>query len=113
MTLLMLCLSSSYIAIAKHYGGRIHDLTKELNLAVNKFAGLVTDMLRGVKTIKAFAMEQRVISEFDEQLWPLQLRSLAVNKETMFLGFHIEGMSYSHFRGDAGGERLFMSGGGN
>ncbi len=94
MAVLMVCMSCGYIAIGKFYGQRIHDLTKDFNLVVNKFAGQVTDMLRGVKTIKAFAMEQRVISEFDEQLWPLQLRSLAINKQTMFLGFYVEGLSY-------------------
>lgn len=94
MTLLILVMSIGYRVIAKHFWKKIHDLTKEFNLAVNKFAGVVTDMLRGVKTIKAFSMEQRVVSEFDEQLWPLQLRSLAVNKESMFLGFYVEGLSY-------------------
>jgi len=94
MTLLIVCMSCGYIAIGKYYGRRIHDLTKDFNLAINRFAGQVTDLLRGVKTIKAFAMEQRVMNEFDEQLWPLQLRSLDVNKETMFLGFHVEGLSY-------------------
>jgi len=94
MTVLMVGMSSGYIVISKMYGQRIYELSKDFNLAVNKFAGQVTDLLRGVKTIKAFAMEQRVISEFDEQLWPLQLRSLAVNRQTMFLGFHVEGLSY-------------------
>ncbi|MHB9132791.1 MAG: ABC transporter ATP-binding protein [Armatimonadota bacterium] len=94
LTLWVLVMSTGYIFISKYFNRRIHDLTKALNLEVNKFAGQVTDILRGVKTIKAFAMEQRVISDFDEQLWPLQLRSLDINKQTMFMGFISEGLGY-------------------
>ena len=94
MTVLMVAMSSGYVIAGRIFSRRIHDLTKAFNLALNQFAGQVTDLLRGVKTIKVFAMEQRVISEFDEQLWPLQLRSLAVNKVTMYLGFYVEGLSY-------------------
>ncbi|HEY3379558.1 MAG TPA: ABC transporter ATP-binding protein [Armatimonadota bacterium] len=94
LTLWVLTMSLGYVLIGRLFKRRIHDITKKFNYEVNKFAGQVTDLLRGVKTIKAFAMEQRIISDFDENLWPLQLRSLDVNKETMFLGFFVEGLGY-------------------
>lgn len=94
LTLWVLAMSIGYVATAKHFGKRIHALTRDFNRQSNEFAGQITDMLRGIKTIKAFAMEQRMISEFDEQLWPLQLRSLDINKETMRMAFIGEGMGY-------------------
>ncbi len=94
LALLMLVMSSGYVFIARYFHRRIHDLTMEFNRETNKFAGVVLDMLRGIKTIKAFAMEQRIINDFDERLWPLQLRSLELNKETMRLGFFSEGLGY-------------------
>jgi ABC-type multidrug transport system fused ATPase/permease subunit len=94
LTLWVLTISIGYIGISRVFGGRIQRMTRTFNLEMNKFAGLVTDMLRGVKTIKAFSMEQRIVEEFDETLWPLQMRSLALNKETMLLGFCVEGLGY-------------------
>lgn len=94
LTIWILLASVGYVWIGRTFGTRIHKLSREFNLELNKFAGVVTDFLRGVRTIKAFAMEQRVISDFDEQLWPLQLRSMNLNKETMLLSFVGEGLGY-------------------
>lgn len=95
LTLWVLGMSIGYVFISRYFGARIHALTRDFNKAMNEFAGQVTDMLRGVKTIKAFAMEQRMISEFDENLWPLQVRSLHLNKETMLMSFMSEGLGYA------------------
>jgi ABC-type multidrug transport system fused ATPase/permease subunit len=94
MTLAVLVMSSGYVFISRYFGRRIHAMTSEFNRKLNEFAGKVTDLLRGIRTIKAFALEQRVVSEFDEELWPLQLRSLDLNLETMRMGFVSEGLGY-------------------
>ena len=94
LTLYVLVMSLGFIFISRYFGKRVRDLTIAFNKQSNEFAGLVVDLLRGAKTIKAFSMEGRVISEFDEQLWPLQLRSLAVNKTTMSLNFVNEGLAF-------------------
>jgi ABC-type multidrug transport system fused ATPase/permease subunit len=94
LTLYVLAMSLGYVFLSRYYGAKIRELTIEFNRKANAFAGLVVDLLRGVKTIKAFAMEERVISAFDEQLWPLQLRSLDVNKHAMCLNFLAEGLGF-------------------
>ncbi|MHB9022935.1 MAG: ABC transporter ATP-binding protein [Armatimonadota bacterium] len=94
MTLAVLVMSIGYVFISRYFGRRIHAMTSEFNRKVNEFAGKVTDLLRGIRTIKAFALEQRVVSEFDEELWPLQLRSLDLNLETMRMSFVSEGLGY-------------------
>lgn len=94
MTCIVFGMSLGYVVTAKHFRRRIHKLTKAFNLETNLFAGMLTDILRGVKTIKAFAMEDRVIEEFNSRLWPLQMRSLEVNKETMRVSFVNEGIGY-------------------
>lgn len=94
LAICVLAMSSSYVFSYRYFALRIHDLTKVFNLQSNEFAGQVMDLLRGVKTVKAFAMEQRVISEFDERLWPLQLRSLDLNKETIRLSYISETLGY-------------------
>jgi ABC-type multidrug transport system fused ATPase/permease subunit len=94
LTLWILAMSIGYVAINRYFGRLIHALTKELNRRMNQFAGKVTDLLRGVKTVQAFAMEERVISAFDEELWPLHLRSLEQQKVTMRLSFTVESLGY-------------------
>jgi len=94
MTAYVLGISAGYVFINRYYGGRIRELTMAFNKQTNEFAGQIIDLLRGVKTIKAFAMEQRVVNEFDTQLWPLQLRSLDVNKVTMRLGLSTESLGF-------------------
>ncbi len=94
MTAILFTMSLSYVFAAKHFRKQIHKVTKAFNLESNEFAGMLTDLLRGVKTIKAFAMEQRVVEDFNSRLWPLQMKSLDVNKETMRLNFVSEGLGY-------------------
>jgi ABC-type multidrug transport system fused ATPase/permease subunit len=94
LTVWVLVMSTGYVITSRYFSARIRDLTSAFNRETNKFAGKVTDLLRGIKTVKAFAMEERTIGEFNEQLWPLQLRSLGLNKETMRMGFISEGLGY-------------------
>ncbi len=94
LTLWILAMSLGYVAISRYYGRLIHALTKALNRQTNLFAGKATDLLRGIKTIQAFAMERRVTDAFDTELWPLHLRALEQQKTTMRLAFATESLSY-------------------
>jgi ABC-type multidrug transport system fused ATPase/permease subunit len=94
LTLWILVMSVGYVAISRYFGALIHAITKELNQRTNQFAGKATDLLRGIKTIQAFAMEGRVVDAFDTELWPLHLRSFDQQKVTMRLGFTTESLNY-------------------
>ncbi|MEN6372518.1 MAG: ABC transporter ATP-binding protein [Armatimonadota bacterium] len=94
MTLVALSMSIIYVFISKHYGAIIWSISREFNVESNELAGRLTDLLRGIKTIKAFTMEGWVIEEFEERTWPLQMRSLDVNKTTLRLGLSVESITY-------------------
>jgi ABC-type multidrug transport system fused ATPase/permease subunit len=94
LTLWILGMSLAYVGISRYFGARIHAITKEVNLRLNQLAGRATDLLRGVKTIQAFAMEGRVAEAFNTELWPYHLRSLEQQKMTMRLGFATESLGY-------------------
>lgn len=94
LTLWILAMSLGYVVISRYFGTIIHRITKEVNQRLNVFAGKVTDRLRGIKTVQAFAMEERTVRAFDDELWPLQLRSLELQKVTMRMGFTVESLSY-------------------
>lgn len=80
--------------IGQRSGKRIHRVTKEYNLQANQMSGKVSDLLHGIKTVKAFAREANVSHEFSEKLWPLQLKSRDVTLETILLQFYSEGLGY-------------------
>ncbi len=95
MTVWILVMSGGYVWCSRYFGKRIYELSKEFNLEVNEFAGRLTDILRGVQTIKAFSMEERTVNDFDEKLWPLQLRALDINIAGMRLSMATEGLGYA------------------
>ncbi|HEX2950002.1 MAG TPA: ABC transporter ATP-binding protein, partial [Armatimonadota bacterium] len=94
MTIIALCMSCTYVFISKHYGAIIRAMSKKFNVESNELAGRLTDLLRGIKTIKAFTMEDWVIDEFEERTWPLQMRSLDINKTTVRLTLWVESITY-------------------
>lgn len=94
MASVMLVMSVCYILVGRKFGMKIHRLSSDLNSASNVLAGQITDLLRGIKTIKAFAIEDRVVREFDEQLWPLHLRSIKISKATILLTYIGEAVGY-------------------
>lgn len=99
MTLWILLASGFYVLISVYFGHVIHKQTRSYNEAANQFAGKVTDLLRGVRTIQAFAMEKRVVRQFNDDLWPLQLRWVQLSREHLKLSLLGESMNYLVYAG--------------
>ena len=94
MTLWVVIASILFVLASNHYGKVIQKQTEQFNLAISEFAGKVTDLFRGVRTIKAFALEDRVAADFSRDLWPLQSRWISLSLETLKLSFVSEALSY-------------------
>jgi len=85
MTLVVLAGSIGYVAIGRFMGPRIYERTRDSINAQNAIADYIVDRLRGTRTIQSLAIEDHVQAEFETRLWPAQLMSLAVAKQTFRL----------------------------
>ncbi|MCE9616156.1 MAG: ABC transporter ATP-binding protein/permease [Lentisphaerae bacterium] len=94
LTVVVLLGAGGYAIAAKALSRRIYAKTRRASEMSMRFTQLTLDKLRGHKTIQAFAMEDRVQDEFEEQAWPLMMRWLDAILESMKLGFISEGLSY-------------------
>lgn len=94
LTLVILTGAIGYAVAARILSRTIYSKTRKASEIAMRFVDLTMDKLRGHKTIQAFAMEDQVQSEFENQAWPLMMRWLDAVLENMKLGFITEGLSY-------------------
>ncbi len=94
MTLVVLVGSMGYVAISRFLSPRIYKRTRESVNAQNDIADYIVDRLRGTHTIQSLAIEDHVQNEFETRLWPAQMKSLAVAKQTFQLNICSESMGY-------------------
>lgn len=52
------------------------------------------DKLRGVKTIQAFSLEDRVGADFVQRVWEMHMRNNVAERHSLRLGFVSEGLGY-------------------
>ena len=94
LTCVILVGASGYVFIARTMSPRIYVKSLAFINEANRIAQYIVDKLRGTKTIQALAMEGRMQDDFEARVWPMQLKALDAQFETMKLGFVTEGMGY-------------------
>ena len=94
MTAIVFIGAIGYVAAGKVMSPRIHSKWEDFINAANAIAQYIVDKLRGTKTIQAMTMEDRVQAEFEGRIWPMQLRAMDAQLETLKLGFATEGVGY-------------------
>jgi len=94
MTLVIVVGAVGYVVAARLMSPRIYHKTKAWMDVSNEIARDITDKLRGTKTIQSFAMEERIQEEFEDRLWPMQLKCMDGQIEAMRLSFVTEGLNY-------------------
>lgn len=94
MTLVIAVGAVGYVVTARLMTPRIYHKTRDWMEVANQIAQDITDKLRGAKTIQSFAMEARIQEELEERLWPMQLKCLDGQIETLRLNFVTEGLNY-------------------
>ncbi len=94
MTGLILVGAVGYVFVSRRLSPRIHRRALEAHDSHNRIAGFILDRIRGTKTIQAFSMEDRVDRDFDETVWPMQVRWIYAQKEVLRLQLFTEGLTY-------------------
>ncbi|NBB95256.1 MAG: ATP-binding cassette domain-containing protein [Planctomycetes bacterium] len=95
MTGVILIGSVGYVAIARYVGKIMWQKKADALSSHNIIAGFIMDRLRGVKTIQAFAMEDRVQEEFDGSVWPMQVKYVHAALAARKLSLGTEYLSYA------------------
>ncbi len=94
MTGMILLGACGFVVASRKLGPRIRSRTAESIRQSNRMAQYIVDKLRGVRTIQAFGMEERVESEFRDRMWLAQVAGIRAELETINLSFITEGMGY-------------------
>ena len=94
MTLVILLGAVGYVIVARLMSPRIYSKTRAWMDVANQIAQDITDKLRGTKTIQSFAMEARIQEELEDRLWPMQLKCMDGQVETLRLSFVTEGLNH-------------------
>lgn len=94
LTVVIAAGSLAYAIAARTLSRTIYAKTRSASEMSMRFVALTMDKLRGHKTIQAFAMEDRVQDEFEQQAWPLMMKWLDAVLASTMLGFITEGLGY-------------------
>jgi len=94
MTVIILVGAIGYVYIARRLSPRIRQAHLLASDSHNQVAGYILDKIRGVKTIQAMAIESQVEHEFDSRVWPMHVKWITAQKETLRLGYITEALGY-------------------
>ena len=94
MTLVILVGACGYVVFTRYMADPIRKSYLEATDAHNWIHSYILDRIRGTKTIQAFALEDRVQADFDRQIWPVMLKWISAQRESMKLSFLGEGLGY-------------------
>ena len=94
MTLVILIGASAYVVVARLFASEIYKLSRERSQTHATVVAFIMDKLRGVKTIQAFSLEDRVGADFVQQVWEMHARNNVMERHSLRLGFVSEGLGY-------------------
>jgi ABC-type multidrug transport system fused ATPase/permease subunit len=94
MTAVILFGSLGYILAGRYLSPSIHQKTLLYINDSNIITEYIVDKLRGTKTIQGLSLEDRVKSDFEDKVWPMQVKFLQAQLQIMKLHFLTEGLGY-------------------
>jgi ABC-type multidrug transport system fused ATPase/permease subunit len=94
MTGVILVGAIGYILASRYLSPSIHQKTLLYINDGNIITEYIVDKLRGTKTIQGLSIEDRVNSEFEAKVWPMQVKFMQAQLAIMKLHFMTEGLGY-------------------
>jgi len=94
MTLVILAGAAGYVLFTRHMADPIRKAYLGATDAHNWIHSYILDRFRGTKTVQAFALEDRMQADFERQVWPVMLKWISAQRQTMKLSFLGEGLGY-------------------